>query len=591
MPYNGAGNFQALPPPQYPAVPGDVIRAAYFNAVINDLIGGLTNAVTRDGQSPPTSNLPMAGKKHTGVADATAPDQYATYGQLTNWPFLQSGTGAVQRTVTSKLKDAAFSVKDFGALGNGVADDTAAINAALAAAGTLVQTTKDGYGAIVTASVYVPSGIYICTNDLFVPEGVLLYGASRSTAILKFTVADKGVQMGDTTVIYTTAFRANVRVEDLGIYTSVVSATSIGIKAINCIRQSGIRRCMIYGFGFNISLTNSASWAFAVEDCYLHNAVKNHVKAEACNTLLFRLLRCETAGEDGIVINGATNSNQPLDLVFDFCVVQGSQFNGVKLIDAYQAVFYDCDMEGNNLTAGGSYADIQAIQGAQLRTCQVLRVHGGFYSAGTSPNLTHRIVDVRNTAVFHASGVISSGGSNNYDRGFLLASTVQSAFIDSCVLNGCTNEVDFTTNATKMFWRDSAGNIVLGDSRLAAALLDAQQSRANANLASLYNTSSTAGSVTLQLRGGGTAGQTYLMYGLDGSGNNISRLNDKGELSVKKLQPGSDAGTLQFTNGIFMGTGAPSNANGTNGDFYFRIDGGGGTSVYMKRAGSWVGIV
>jgi len=82
MPYNGAGNFVALTPPNFPAVAGTLIRAEDYNAVIYDLIAGLTNAITRDGQSPPVNNLPMAGMKHTGVADATANDQYASYGQL-----------------------------------------------------------------------------------------------------------------------------------------------------------------------------------------------------------------------------------------------------------------------------------------------------------------------------------------------------------------------------------------------------------------------------------------------------------------------------------------------------------------------------
>jgi hypothetical protein len=43
--------------------------------------------------------------------------------------FIQAGTGAVQRTVESKLQDV-VSVKDFGAVGDGVADDTAALKAA-----------------------------------------------------------------------------------------------------------------------------------------------------------------------------------------------------------------------------------------------------------------------------------------------------------------------------------------------------------------------------------------------------------------------------------------------------------------------------
>jgi hypothetical protein len=44
--------------------------------------------------------------------------------------FTQAGTGATARTVDSKLKDT-VSIKDFGAVGDGVADDTTAITAAL----------------------------------------------------------------------------------------------------------------------------------------------------------------------------------------------------------------------------------------------------------------------------------------------------------------------------------------------------------------------------------------------------------------------------------------------------------------------------
>jgi hypothetical protein len=65
-----------------------------------------------------------------------------------------------------------------------------------------------------------------------------------------------------------------------------------------------------------------------------------------------------------------------------------------------------------------------------------------------------------------------------------------------------------------------------------------------------------------------------------------------GFLNLKNaMYPGTPAGVDQASAGLFAGLGAPNNANGNNGDFYFRGDGSSGTSIYMKRSGSWVGIV
>lgn len=58
-----------------------------------------------------------------------------------------------------------------------------------------------------------------------------------------------------------------------------------------------------------------------------------------------------------------------------------------------------------------------------------------------------------------------------------------------------------------------------------------------------------------------------------------------------KISPGTDAGAYQTACGLYAGTGAPSNANGADGDFYFRSDGGALTTVYQRRAGTWTGIV
>ena len=47
-----------------------------------DLASSIENTVARDGQNSPTANLPMGGRKHTGVSDATDATDYAAWGQV-----------------------------------------------------------------------------------------------------------------------------------------------------------------------------------------------------------------------------------------------------------------------------------------------------------------------------------------------------------------------------------------------------------------------------------------------------------------------------------------------------------------------------
>ena len=95
----------------------------------------------------------------------TKPRDLATLGG----GFTQSGTGATLRTVENKLKDT-VSVKDFGAVGDGTTNDTAAIQAALNASNV----------------VYVPNGTYLCGALTFNSQNVLK-GESRSGSVLTYT--------------------------------------------------------------------------------------------------------------------------------------------------------------------------------------------------------------------------------------------------------------------------------------------------------------------------------------------------------------------------------------------------------------------
>jgi hypothetical protein len=79
--------------------------------------------------------------------------------------YVQAGTGAVRRYLQDRLSES-VSVKDFGAKGDGVTDDTAAIQRAIDAA-------ADSLG---TKVVRVPSGRYRVDGQLIVKFGVALVG-------------------------------------------------------------------------------------------------------------------------------------------------------------------------------------------------------------------------------------------------------------------------------------------------------------------------------------------------------------------------------------------------------------------------------
>lgn len=81
---------------------------------------------------------------------------------------------------------------------------------------------------------------------------------------------------------------------------------------------------------------------------------------------------------------------------------------------------------------------------------------------------------------------------------------------------------------------------------------------------------------------------------LRNNANNADNLivTDAGLVNLRnKIFPGTDAAASQSACGLYAGTGAPNNANGANGDVYFRADGGALTFIYQRRAGVWTALV
>ena len=120
----------------------------------------------------------LAASRWQLVAQANLPTQtgnsgkyLTTNGTSASWGdvrYTPLGTGAVQRTVTSKVQEF-VSVKDFGAVGDGVTNDTAAIQAAI-----------DAVASIGGGQVFFEEGVYLITSGLIANIGVILNGQSRT---------------------------------------------------------------------------------------------------------------------------------------------------------------------------------------------------------------------------------------------------------------------------------------------------------------------------------------------------------------------------------------------------------------------------
>jgi hypothetical protein len=99
-------------------------------------------------------------------------------------------TGAsTSRALRDRFADV-LNVKDFGAVGNGTADDTAAFQAALDAAAAASTVASGWPGFVRGKTVFAPAGVYNLTQKITGTAGTSLKGAGRRATQLKINHAD-----------------------------------------------------------------------------------------------------------------------------------------------------------------------------------------------------------------------------------------------------------------------------------------------------------------------------------------------------------------------------------------------------------------
>jgi parallel beta-helix repeat protein len=207
-----------------------------------------------------------------------------------NVSYNEGSLGAVNTSVQTKLQES-VSVKDFGAVGDGVADDTAAIQAAL----------NSG------ASVFLPSGTYNISSALTIPtNGQEFIGQGKGKSIIKQTATNKNgiIITGNNVYVGHLQVRDIVRssgsAEFSGVVWGAVDGTVIENVKVDTSDDSGIRCGYDLVGGVVVPSTNS------------------------------KILNCEITNVVGQL--GATGGGFGIEVIGAFdCICLGNDIEGVGL--------------------------------------------------------------------------------------------------------------------------------------------------------------------------------------------------------------------------------------------------------------------
>jgi len=152
MSFNGSGTFLINTAGQ-PVVSGTVISSTAFNALTADLATGLSTAITKDGQTTVTANIPMSTYKFTGLGVGSAATDSANLSQVqsTVTKLLTSVSGTDTITAVGAPVVAAYAAGQmfyFVATG----DNTGAVTLNIDSLGAKAV-TRDGSVALVAGDI------------------------------------------------------------------------------------------------------------------------------------------------------------------------------------------------------------------------------------------------------------------------------------------------------------------------------------------------------------------------------------------------------------------------------------------------------
>lgn len=376
---------------------------------------------------------------------------------------IATGAGAVARTVQSKLRET-VSVKDFGAVGDGVANDTSAFQAAASSG---------------AKSVHIPAGRYYLTAPITFTGAVTLTGEGMASSILEWASGDglsfvgvagdnMPVTMRDFTVLKVAGAAngnaitvnnaaqisgggiqnrtsprlvvENIAVKGSGTVfnsgwlnglqcQSVLQATVSGFhfegrtNAPQTVMDSAVAM-QFFGAGSPVEIVIENSWVFYAQIA---------VSTEDCEGVF--ISGCNFVGIDTGVVFGGAGAEPQLNLIDNHINVNVACVRATNLAQASIAhnLFYARDTAPSN------------VVGIQLNNCQTVNIDDNIF------------VD---TSSFNFDGIVFATGTTLSNvRGNTFQSTTTSVWMQAGSTNNTATGNTFVSVATR-YLDQGTGNIV-----------------------------------------------------------------------------------------------------------------------------------
>jgi hypothetical protein len=254
-------------------------------------------------------------QNRNGSVVYSAPAATERYGGIINASdvvYDPEGTGAVATTVQTKLRES-VSVLDFGAVGDGVANDTTAIQNAITAA----QTSGSG--------VFLPAGNYFCgSTGLTISASIHLFGENGANIFFAAGFSGTGLTVNAAYV------KLSNFVMSAPYSASIPTAIAIDVLQAHIV-MFGVRVEPLGSgtyHGFNIGL-RLAEYSHSIVSCTI-TAYQYGIYSNVANAVYLTgtgvSAKNSTSGAGILMSGGSGNSIQQ-------CNVEGDSFAGIYLDD------------------------------------------------------------------------------------------------------------------------------------------------------------------------------------------------------------------------------------------------------------------